>query len=179
MCRKHSKGSTDGPNPATAGPEWCTLSRMTSKSSIDRFVQGKTLAMAGISSTGKGFGAAAYKELKARGYRVLPLHPSAGTIQGDPCWPSLAGLPEPVERLLIVTSPGAAAGLVDEAAAAGVKYVWLQQGAETAALVDACATRGLDVVHGQCILMFAEPVASFHKFHRWLWGVLGRLPRAS
>jgi uncharacterized protein len=151
---------------------------MTSKSSIDRFVEGRTLAMAGISSTGKGFGAAAYKELKARGYRVLPLHPTAATIQGDPCWPSVAGLPEPVERLLIVTAPEAAAVLVGEAAAAGIRQVWLQQGAETAALVEACAARGLDVVHGHCILMFAEPVASFHRFHRWIWGVIGRIPKA-
>jgi len=32
------------------------------------------------------------------------------------------------------------------------------------------------VIHGECILMFARP-AGIHWFHRWLWGVLGRLPQ--
>jgi hypothetical protein len=31
-------------------------------------------------------------------------------------------------------------------------------------------------VHGECILMFAQP-SSFHRLHRWVWGLLGKLPR--
>jgi hypothetical protein len=34
----------------------------------------------------------------------------------------------------------------------------------------------VEVVHGQCILMFTEPVGSFHKFHRWIWKVLRKIP---
>jgi len=34
---------------------------------------------------------------------------------------------------------------------------------------------GMDVVSGECILMFARP-AGFHKAHRWVSGLLGRLP---
>jgi predicted CoA-binding protein len=30
-------------------------------------------------------------------------------------------------------------------------------------------------VAGECILMFAKPTG-VHKAHRWVWGVLGRLP---
>jgi hypothetical protein len=41
----------------------------------------------------------------------------------------------------------------------------------------ACEQLGLDVVHGQCILMFAEPVASLHKFHRWIWKIVGKIPQ--
>jgi len=25
--------------------------------------------------------------------------------------------------------------------------------------------------------MFAEPVKSFHAFHRWIWKLLGKLPK--
>ena len=42
---------------------------------------------------------------------------------------------------------------------------------------DHCEDGGLEVVHGHCILMFAEPTASFHKFHRWVWGLLGKIPK--
>jgi hypothetical protein len=31
-------------------------------------------------------------------------------------------------------------------------------------------------VHGECILMFAEPAAFFHRAHRWIWRMLGKLP---
>jgi uncharacterized protein len=148
----------------------------TTKAAIDSFVQGKTLALVGASASGKGFGNGAYKELKARGYRVFPVHPTASAIQGDPCWPSLAQLPEPVERLLVVTPPASSEAIVKDAAAAGIRQVWLQQGAESPAAIKACEASGLQVVHGQCILMFAGKATGIHGFHAWLWRVLGKIP---
>jgi uncharacterized protein len=148
-----------------------------SGNSIQQFVTGKTMALVGASATGKGFGSFAYSELRKRGYRVLAVHPTASAIHGDACWPSLAALPERVERLLVVVKPDAAEAVVREAAAAGVRRVWLQQGAESPAAFRAGGDLGLDVVHGQCILMFAEPVGTFHKFHRWIWKLAGKIPR--
>jgi predicted CoA-binding protein len=150
---------------------------MTSRTAIDHFVEGRTLAVIGVSAKGKGFGSAAYKELKTRGYKVLAVHPTASTIQGDPCWPSVGALPEKVERLLVSVAPSASEQVVRDAAAAGVRQVWLQQGAESPAALAACEELHLNVVHGHCILMFAGPVASFHRFHRWLWNVLGKIPK--
>lgn len=150
---------------------------MVTRQQIDEFVTGRTMAIVGVSADGKkGFGNAAYTELKARGYRVLPVHPKASRIQGDQCWPSLAALPEPVERLLVSVSPGQAETVVREAATAGVRQVWLQQGAESPRVLDACREAGIHAVHGHCILMFAEPVGSFHRFHRWIWQIIGKAP---
>jgi uncharacterized protein len=146
------------------------------RDSIERFVSGRTLALVGVSATGRGFGSAAYKELKARGYRVLPVHPSTPSVQGDPCWRSLADLPERVERLLVSVKPDLAGQVVRDAAAAGVRQVWFQQGAESPAALETCQALGLEAVHGECILMFAEPVGSIHKVHRWVLKVVGRMP---
>lgn len=30
--------------------------------------------------------------------------------------------------------------------------------------------------NGHCILMFAEPTGLGHRLHRWVWGLLGKLP---
>jgi len=147
-----------------------------SRESIERFVSGRTMALAGVSASGRGFGAAAYKDLKARGYKVLAVHPSAGGIQGDPCWKTLGGLPERTERLLVCVKPEKAASVVGDAAAAGVRQIWFQQGAESADALDACREHGIEAIQGHCILMFVEPVTSIHKFHRWLLKVIGRLP---
>lgn len=147
----------------------------TTAQAIQQFVSGKTMALVGVSSSGKGFGNAACVELRKRGYRVLPVHPTATTIKGEACWPSLAALPEKVERALVVVQPEGTEAVVREAAAAGVRYVWLQQGSESSTAIKAGEDLGLGVVTGQCILMFAEPVG-FHGIHRWLWKILGKIP---
>ena len=67
--------------------------------------------------------------------------------------------------------------LVREARDAGIARIWMQQGAESAEAIRFCDESGIDVVHGQCIMMFAEP-AGIHKFHRWLNGIFGKLPTA-
>jgi uncharacterized protein len=143
---------------------------------IQQFVADRTMAVVGVSASGKGFGNAAYTELKKRGFRLLPVHPSAPSIQGDRCFASLSAIPEKVDRVLVVVKPEHAEGVVREAAAAGVRQVWLQQGAESAAAIAAASGEGVSLVTGQCILMFTEPVGSFHKVHRWVWKVLGKIP---
>jgi predicted CoA-binding protein len=144
--------------------------------SIRQFLSDPKIAVVGASATGKGFGSFAYTELKKRGYRVMAVHPTASAIQGDPCWPNFASLPEPVERALVVVKPEATEAVLRGAAAAGVRRVWVQQGAESFAALRAAEELGLDVVHGQCILMFAEPVGSFHGVHRWIWKLIGKIP---
>jgi hypothetical protein len=53
----------------------------------------------------------------------------------------------------------------------------MQPGSESAAAIRSCEENNLQVVHGECILMFAEPAAFFHRAHRWIWRMLGKLPR--
>jgi predicted CoA-binding protein len=53
--------------------------------SIQDFVSGKRIALAGASRSGKKFGNIAGKELKTRGYQVYLVHPEAREIDGEPC----------------------------------------------------------------------------------------------
>ena len=66
-------------------------------------------------------------------------------------------MPEPVRALLVVVPPAQALIIVREAAQAGIKRVWLQQGAESPIVTLACNELGLDVIAGECILMVAKP----------------------
>lgn len=150
---------------------------MASRAAVDGFVSQRVLAVAGASRSGKKFGNTACRELKAKGYRVYAVHPQATTIDGEPCYPSFAALPEKPGGVLVTVKPGEAERVVREAAAAGITRVWLQQGTESAEAVKFCEAHGLSVVAGECILMFAEPVGSLHGVHRWVWRILGKLPR--
>ena len=150
---------------------------MVSRSAVSDFVVQRKLAVVGVSRGGKKFGNAAYRELKAKGYQLFPIHPDAETIQGDKCYRTLSTLPEPVDGLLIVVPPAQTEKVVEEAAAAGIERVWMQQGAESPAAIRFCEEHGISAVHGECILMYAEPVGWFHRVHRWWRGLRGTLPR--
>jgi len=150
---------------------------MVSRATIDDFLAQKTLALAGVSRSGKGFGNAVRKELTANGYTVLLVHPEADTIDGHACARSLREVASRVGGVVLVTPPEATSRLVREAAAAGIRRVWMQQGAECADAVRFCQEHAVAAVHHQCILMFNEPGAWPHRFHRRLRALFGRLPK--
>ena len=141
------------------------------------FIGQRSLAVVGVSRSGKKFGNNAYRELKAKGYQLVPVHPKAEILEGDRCARNLASLPAPVGGVLIIVPPQQAEQVVQEAAAAGIKRVWLQQGAESPAAIRLAESKGMSVVSGECILMFAEPVGFGHRAHRWIKGVFGGLPK--
>ncbi|MFA6233991.1 MAG: CoA-binding protein [Bacteroidota bacterium] len=151
--------------------------RTVTRSNVDEFVAQKTLALAGASRGGKKFGNSVLKELRSKGYTVHAVHPEAMEIDGTPCFSSLAALPEAVGGLVLVVKPGESEKLVREAHAAGIPRVWMQQGASSEEAIAYCRDNGIGVVHGECLLMFAEPVQGGHSFHRWLWKIFGKLPK--
>ena len=143
--------------------------------SILDFVGGKRVAVVGVSRGGKKFGNIAYTELAARGYEVFAVHPEAKEIGGAPCYPNLAALQGKVDGVLITVPSQKAMPVLREAAAAGIKNVWLQQGAESTEATGVAQELGLNLVTGKCILMYAQPVRGFHSWHRAFAKLFGQL----
>jgi uncharacterized protein len=134
---------------------------------ISDFLSQRKMALVGISRSGRKFGNAVLRELTAKGYTLYPVHPQAPAIDGRPCFASLRTLPEKVGGVIIVVSPAETEKVVLDAAQAGITRVWMQQGSESAAAIRCCEQNGIQPVSGECILMFAEPAAFFHRAHRW------------
>jgi predicted CoA-binding protein len=149
---------------------------VNTKQDVQEFLSQKTLALAGLSRDDKAFSATVNRQLKAKGYRVLPVNPHAETIAGEQCYPSMTALPEKVGGVLVLTPPAESEKVVRDAAARGITRVWLQQGAESPTAISFCLEKGMQVVSGKCILMFAEPVGPLHGVHRWFAKVFGQLP---
>jgi len=150
---------------------------MASRAVINDFIAQRRLAVVGVSRSGGKFGNIAYRELKKKGYRLYPIHPHAKNLEGDRAYPDFKSLPEKVGGVLIVVPPKETETVVRQAAQAGIRRVWMQQGAESEAAVRYCQQNGIAEVHGECIMMFAEPVRFPHSIHRWIWKLFGRLPR--
>ena len=142
---------------------------------IETFIQNKRLAVVGVSRSGKKFGNIALKELKQRGYQVYLIHPQAQQIDGEPCYPSLSAVQGKVDAALISVPPKQALSVLNEASAAGIKNIWLQQGSESSEVLTQAKNLGLSVISGKCILMYAPPVRGAHGLHRFVMKLIGQL----
>lgn len=150
---------------------------MSRKVDVDDFLAQKTMAVVGVSRGGKKFGNAVLKDLNEKGYRVFAVNPKTESIEGETCYPSLAALPETPDGVVTVVPPLVTEEVVKQAHSAGIERVWMQQGSESEAAIRYCQDNGMRVVDGECVLMFAEPAAFYHRFHRWIWKLLGKLPQ--
>lgn len=142
---------------------------------IDNFINSKKIAVAGMSRTGKKFGNMAVKELKNKGYEIFPVHPEAKQIDGLTCYPNLKSLSGKVDGVWISVPAKNVPSVLEEAAQIGLKNIWVQQGAWSTEVQEKIDELKLPVVSKKCILMYAPPVKSVHKFHRTIVGIFGRL----
>ena len=141
---------------------------------IQNFVSKKKVAIVGASRDCNKFGNSAAKELEARGYEVFYVHPEVTEIDDQPAYPNLEAVRDQVEAVWVSVPAERGEAVLRDAAAAGLTNVWLQQGASTPELVELGKELNLELVAGKCILMYAEPVGSFHKFHQLIWKLIGQ-----
>jgi hypothetical protein len=147
-----------------------------SRASIDAVLRERTLAVVGVSRQTQSFANSVYRTLKTRGYRVFPVNPFVNRLEGDPCYANVGALPERVGGAIVFLPRSRTEGVVQEIVDAGIKHVWLQQGTETPGSVELCQRRGVNVVSGECMLMFLDPVGGPHRLHRWIRKMTHRLP---
>lgn len=141
---------------------------------IQEFIDQKKIIIVGASRQGNKFGNSAARELEQRGYEVYFVHPEAKEIDGHPTYPHLGAVSHLAQTLWVNIPAERGAQVLKEAAKAGLTRVWLQQGADSPGLVTLGSELGLQLVSGKCILMYAEPVRSVHKFHQVIWKWIGK-----
>lgn len=152
---------------------------MTTRSAIDSFLSERRIAVAGVSRNPKHFTRTVWKAFRDRGYTLVPVHPVAPRIDGIEAVASVADAGAPA--VLVMTPPAQAASVVRQAAAAGIKKVWLYKavgtGCATPEAICAAREHGLETVEGECPMMWLEKTEWFHGVHKTLRGVFGQLPR--
>lgn len=142
---------------------------------ISEFIGLKRIAVVGMSRSGRKYGNYAAKELVSKGYEIFPVHPEAQEIDHLKCYPTLKSLSGKVEALWISVPPQKVTAILEEAAEMGLKNIWLQQGAWSKEVQQTIDRLNLPVVSKKCILMYAQPVKSVHRFHRTIKSVFGGL----
>lgn len=145
---------------------------MTATMTTDEFLSHKNLALVRLSAQTPVMGAKINEELAPKGYQVSVVY--LNTTGSDATLDDVKGA---VEGAIIAVPRRKCEAAVREAVEAGIPRLWLQSGCDSKEALELCAEKDVPVIHGACVLMYAQPVGSIHAFHRGVWKVFGLLKK--
>lgn len=127
---------------------------MDNASKIKDFLAAGPYAVVGASTVREKYGNKVLRSYLQKNLEVFPVHPKEREIEGVPTVPDITSLPDTVRGLSIITPPAITEKLVVEAAAKGIRRLWMQPGAESASAIAKAEALGMTVIAGgPCILV--------------------------
>jgi predicted CoA-binding protein len=122
---------------------------------------GKTVAVIGASADRRKFGNKALRAFRHQGYTVVPIHPHLAEVEGERAYPRVTDVPGTVEEATVYVPPTIGLTVMDDLAAKGVKTVWLNPGADAAAVVAKARSLGLETLVTCSILGIGESPSAY------------------
>jgi predicted CoA-binding protein len=154
----------------------------TTRADIFAFLAHHRIAVVGVSRDLKHFSRYMFDELCTRGYDAVPVNPQAQEVAGHPCFARVSLIKPPVQAALLMTPPVETEKVVRDCKNAGIREVWIHQGAGqgsvSRAAAEFCREHGLNVIEGQCPFMFLPHTQFVHRAHGFLLRLTGRYPAA-
>jgi predicted CoA-binding protein len=118
--------------------------------SVEKLLSLETWAVVGLSDNRARAAWDVALFLQRKGKRVVPVHPSAVTVHGEPGYASVSDIPFPVDVVDCFVRSSLVGPVVDQAITAGASGVWLQLGVIDPAAAARAAAAGLVVVMDRC-----------------------------
>jgi predicted CoA-binding protein len=125
--------------------------------------ESRTIAVIGASPRPERHGAEVVAYLHDAGYDVIPVRPDRETVEGLPTFAALADVGGRIDLAVILRRADAVPGHIDEAAAKGVRCVWLEPGTWSRDADAAARRQQLVIIKDRCII----------DVHQHLAGALG------
>lgn len=110
----------------------------------------QTWAIVGLSTNTDRAAYRVARFLQERGKRIVPVHPRAETVHGEPGYASLSEIPFPVDCVDVFVRSELAGAIADEAVAIGAKAVWFQLGVVDEDAFHRTTRAGLAMVMDRC-----------------------------
>jgi predicted CoA-binding protein len=101
------------------------------------------VAVIGASADRRKFGNKAVRAFRHQGATVIPINPHAREIEGEVAYASVLDYPGPIDEATVYVRPAVGIRVIDEIARKGIKVVWLNPGADGAAVIDRARALGL------------------------------------
>ena len=89
--------------------------------------------------------------LRQAGYAVYPVNPTVAQIDGQPSYPSLAAVPQPIDLVNVFRRSEHLPGVVEEAIAVKAGAVWAQLGVYADSAAQIARAAGIPLVMDRCI----------------------------
>lgn len=102
--------------------------------------------MVGASTDRSKWGNRAVRALLQTGDEVVPIHPTAATVEGLRAFRSVLDVPGPIDMATVYVGPRVSMGLLEEFVRKGVGEVWFNPGADADAVVEQARRLGLNVI---------------------------------
>jgi len=116
---------------------------------------GASIAVVGATDRPGKYGGIIYRDLKGKGYKVFAVNPYRETVDGDPCYHSVADLPEPPTVADFVIPAERGLKVLDECEQAGILNIWVQPGADSPELEERLASGPFVWITRACIMVRA------------------------
>lgn len=154
---------------------------MATMQAIEDFLDQKRLAVIGVSHHSNDFSRTLFRELRQRGYDVVPVNPRTEEIDGQRCFARMQDVHPPVGAALVMTPAPVTETVVQDCIESGVKRVWMYRGggkgAATLRAAELCAENGISVIPGECPFMFLPGTGWIHRTHAWVKKIAKTYPR--
>lgn len=111
------------------------------------------VAVVGASRDRSKWGWKVYNKLLSDGFRVYPVNPKYGEIEGRRCYPDLKSLPEKPDMVITVVPPKVTERIVEECRDIGIRKVWMQPGSESQKAIEFCRRNGIEVMYNACFVV--------------------------
>lgn len=115
-----------------------------------------TVAVIGATDRHSKYGSIIYRDLKSKGFKVFAVNPYRDTVDGDPCYRSVADLPKPPTIVDFVVPPKRTLEVLQQCKELGFMTAWVQPGAEDEAVLDYLEAEGFTYLANACIMVRAR-----------------------
>jgi len=113
----------------------------------------ETVAILGASPKSDRYAYHTMEMLRQYGHRPIPVNPAFPEILGETCYPSIAGIAEPIGTVTMYLGKQRSDPLIEEIVAAKPRRIIMNPGAENDDLAARARDAGIEVVEGCTLVM--------------------------
>jgi predicted CoA-binding protein len=112
-----------------------------------------TITVVGASNAGHKAAHTVPAHMQRHGWRIIPVNPHEQTILGEPVYPTLADVPEPLGLVDVFRPSEDCAEIARQAVAAGAEALWLQLDIRSPEARRIAEDAGLRYVEDRCLII--------------------------
>ena len=111
-----------------------------------------TIAIVGASNNPEKYGNKIAADLKAKGFKIIPVNLKEKEILGLPVHAHLADIEETIDIVDFVVPPAVSLKVLEEVKKLGLQKVWFQPGSSDERVLEFCKQHNLNFIANACLM---------------------------